>query len=166
MEQFAQSLGTDGGPAFRAAALKAFYPTVYQQTRGQRAFSAIEKMEGLPSDTSTAIADLRRAYDAELASINDHVRLTIDREQPRERMRSLENLKRTMQGENTIDPREPLAGRDRPEDPIKESLERRADLDDRYLKNIAALLPAGNAAELPKPRTRKGPLVIRGGMGG
>ena len=60
----------------------------------------------------------------------------------------------------------PFAERGKPEDPIKEAMERRADLDDRYLKNVAALLPADKAAELPKPRTRKGPLVIRGGTGG
>ena len=165
MEQFAQALGADGGPAFRAAALKAFYPSVYRQTRGQKAFAAIEKMDGVPADAAATLADLRRAYDSELVTANDHLRQTIDREQPKERMRGLENLKRTMQGENDVNPEEPFAERDRPEDPIKEAMERRADLDDRYLKNVAALLPADKAAELPKPRTRKGPLVIRSGTG-
>ncbi|HVP73403.1 MAG TPA: hypothetical protein VMS30_06660, partial [Phycisphaerales bacterium] len=158
-------LGADGGPAFRAAALKAFYPSVYRQTRGQKAFAAIEKMDGVPADAAATLADLRRAYDSELVTANDHLRQTIDREQPKERMRGLENLKRTMQGENDVNPEEPFAERDRPEDPIKEAMERRADLDDRYLKNVAALLPADKAAELPKPRTRKGPLVIRSGTG-
>ncbi len=165
MEQFAQAMGNDGGSAFRAAALKAFYPSVYQQTRGQRAFAAIGKMDGMPADATAALADLRRTYDAELATANDHLRQTIDREQPKERMRGLEQLKRTMAGEDAADPHEPFAEREKPEDPIKDAMERRADLDDRYLKNVAALLPADKAAELPKPRTRKGPLIIRSGTG-
>jgi hypothetical protein len=160
-EQIALELGGEQGAAFRSAALQAFYPRIYHMTRGQRMFAAIKQMDDLPTDLVAAVAESQASYDGELKALNDHIRQTIDREEPRERLRGLEQLKRTMRGEDVNDDGEPALTM--PDDPIREALEKRADMDDRYLRSVASLLPADRASELPKPRTHKGPIVIRGG---
>jgi len=156
---FAQALG-ERGEAFRTAALKAFYPQVYRQTRGQKAFAALDKA-GVDAAHANDLAALRSAYDAELLAINEHIRQTMDREQPKQAQRSMQQLKRTMRGQDGGGG--PGAGMMQQEDPIREALEKRAELDDRYLKTIHGMLPPEMANSLPKPRTHKGPIVIRSG---
>jgi hypothetical protein len=157
-------MGGESGEAFRTDALRAFYPRVYNTTRGQRMFLAVDELNGVPADIAAAIDEMRVNYDNELAAMNDQIRQTMDREEPRDRQRSLENLKQTMQGVE----RDPHDGPSfvMPDDQVRAALDKRADMDDRYLKSVAALLPADLAAGLPKPRTHKGPIVVRSGGGG
>lgn len=160
-ELLALALAGGEGEQFRQSAMRAFYPRIYHETRGQKMFAAIDKMQGVPPDIAAAVADMRRSYATELAAMNDQIRQAIDREEPQERVRGLEQLKRTMNGENQGHGGEPALTID--EDPIRAMIDKRADLDDRYLKTVAALMPTEMAAGLPKPRTHKGPIIVKSG---
>lgn len=160
-EQFALELGSDEGASFRSAAMRAFYPRVLSATRGERMFDLVSTLANIPADAAAAIADMRIAYQHELRLLNDQIMQTIDREEPLERVRGLQQLQSTIQGGGRMI----LADSEvsRPLDPTREIFEKRAELDDRYIKSVLAVLPADLAAELPKPRAHKGPIVIRSG---
>jgi hypothetical protein len=161
--QIAQALGGDDGAAFELAALKAFYPNVYQTTRGQKMFAAADKISNLDPATRAALDDLEKSYEAELANLNQQIRGVIDREQPLESKRSIERLKRTMEGADAPpDPHGDITS-ERSEDPIRQAMAKRAELDDKYLNLASKVLTPEQAAGLPKPRTHKGPIVIQSG---
>ncbi len=162
-EQFSLELGSDEGETFRTAAMRAFYPRVLGQTRGQRLFDLAGRLSDVPADAAAAIADMRIAYEHELRTLNDQIMQTIDREEPLERVRGLQQLQTTIQGGGRMILDEPEVRRQI--DPTREMFEKRAELDDRYIKSVHSVLPAELAAELPKPRTHKGPIVIRSGGG-
>ncbi len=160
-KNIALKMAGEQGEAFHVAAMQAFYPRVYNPTRVQKMFLMIDELHGMPADAAAAVADMRKTYDSELVAMNDHIRQTIDREEPLERVRGLERLKRTMQGEETSPHGEPSITL--PDDPIRDAIDKRSDMDDRYLKTVASMLPAEMASGLPKPRTHKGPITVRSG---
>jgi hypothetical protein len=167
--QIAQALGGDDGLAFDLAALKTFYPKLYQTTRGQKMFAAAESIDGLDVAQQAAIDDLSKAYESELANLNQQIRGVIDREQPLESVRSLQRLQRTMEGTDQApdphgDPDQGFAEA-RTQDPVRQAMARRGELDDKYLNLASKVLTAAQASGLPKPRTNKGPIVIRSGGG-
>jgi hypothetical protein len=151
-DQIAQALGSEMGETFRRAALKASYSNVYVETRGRKMFAALEKVNDLDAQTRVALTDLETAYEAELASINEQLRSTIDREWPLGPRRGIEHLKSSMEGT-------PSEAFDR-EDPVRALIIKRAEMDDRYLKLVSEMVGEARAAPLPKPRKDRQPIRI------
>jgi len=154
-EQLASAMPAEQGVEFRAATQMAFYPSIPKQTRGQKLFASALKLEGLSPETVAAIDALESSYENELASLHQQLRAAIDREEPLQRKRSLENLKRSMNNEPMVEPNH--------EDPIQTLGGRRLALDDRYREQVTGLLTPEQVAVLPKPRSRNGPIVIKSG---
>ena len=148
---FAARLAPEHGERFRLAALKLCYPTIYVATRGRRMFDQIRTMEGIDEPTRRNILELERAYETELATLNEHIRTTMDRESPLTARRGLEHLKSSMDG---------AIGGEQRKDPLRPLFVKRGMLDDRYQKQVAQLLGEERAAALPKSRKERDPIRI------
>lgn len=165
--QFSETIATllpaDKAEAFRAAYLKTSYPMVYRQTFGSRTFAAAAKIEGLSDQTRTSIADLQKAYQAELTNVNEQIRKAIDQNDPKETRRPIEHMKQIAAG---TPPEEAFDLLDDPQ-AVRKAFARRQELDKRYAKSVADLLTPEQAAQLPKPPTvRAGePIIIRRAVG-
>lgn len=166
-ESIAERLGPQRGAEFRGAAQRAFFPRVYGRTRAMRTFQDARRLEGLEPDVLAAIEQLEAAYLQELAPVNEHLRQTIETHQPRESRRSLEHVKVMMEGAAAAG----AGGNggaggpfmlDRPEDPIREAMQKRSALDEGYMKQLYALLSAEQIEKLPKlpSRRRTAPMFI------
>jgi hypothetical protein len=165
--QFSETIATllpaDKSEAFRAAFLKMSYPMVYRQTFGTRSFDKAVKIEGLDSKTLTAIADVRKGYDLELAAVNEQLRKAIDQNDPKETRRPIEHMKQIAAG---TPPEEAMELLDDPQS-VRKAFARRQELDKRYAKTVADLLTPEQAAQLPQPpKVRAGePIIIRKAVG-
>lgn len=145
-ETIAGSLGADGGAELRRRVLEASYPRAYRATAGRRAFDHALAVDGLDDDVRAAIDALEQAYEMELATANERIRRAIRRHQPDESRDAIEAIQSAMsggQGQMTM-----TFGGGGEDNPIRQALKKRKELDERYIKQIESLLPAeeGDAA--------------------
>jgi len=159
-EQFAGTiagrLGPGTGEAFRDRVLLESYPRVYRTTRGQKAFRAAGRIEGLDDEVRSAIDQLEAAYTVELESANERLREAIHRHQPREARQMLENIRSMMEDG------EPMSLGDE-DDPVRVEMRRRSKLDERYMKQVYTLLTPQQLERLPKlpSQVKREPIIIR-----
>lgn len=160
-EAIARQLGPGTGDVFRTQVLRKSYPLVYRTTRGQKAFAAARRFDGLDDEVRAAIDALYDAYAVELDAANERFRQTIHREQPRAPRAMIENVRAVMEG--TADPELPGA-----DDAIHEALAKRSDLDERYMKQLYSLLTPEQVEALPKlpSEVKAKPIVIKREAGG
>lgn len=158
---FASKLPAPAGDSFRAASLKASYPDIYRQTRGQKTFAAARQIEGLDPKTIEAIDSLQTAYDIDLAQVNDQIRQAMNKYQPlvpqTDLARMLENVEHPGGMDDVM---ELVHGKA----PIREAFAKRTELDNRYRTSIAALLTPEQAQGLPKAVEKhdsQQPIIIR-----
>lgn len=154
METMGSMLPKERAEAFRASALRASYPRVYGRSFGQRVFAAAKKLEGLEQDALEQIVDLERAYGAELDVVNAQIKQAIDRHEPSESRRPIEHMKEMMERRGDDMPGMVFMERDE-RGPIDQAMQRRRDLDSRYLNLIKGMLSAEQAAQLPKAPARR-----------
>ncbi len=155
-ETIAAALPAGAAGTFREQVLRRSYPRVYRKTAGQRSFEAAQTLTGLDDETAAAIDAMEQGYTAELDLLNERLRETIHRHQPKETRRSIEGIRDMLQGGGGT---MRLGGDD---DPVQAALAKRRDLDERYLKQLHALLTPEQVAQLPKPpsKVRRGPMII------
>ncbi len=156
-DAIAQRLGEPKGPEFRSVAQKAFFPRVYGRTRAMRTFAEARELEALDGGVRTAIDQLETAYLQELGPINEQIRQTIETHQPKEPRLGLEDLRSMMEGTAGLT----LFGH-AGNDPIREAMQKRSALDEGYMKQLFALLPAEQIEKLPKlpSHRRAAPMFI------
>ncbi len=151
--------------AFQTAVLKNAYPQIYRQTFADKTFAAAAKMEGLDAGTRARIAELEQAYRVERTEMDATIRRTIDKSQPDEPRRPVEQMKAMMSGPRPAEPAEPgmiHIGDDK--DPVREAMGKRRELDERYAKSVASLLTPEQQESLPKAPVRRKvgePIIIR-----
>ncbi len=155
-EAIAGRLQPPTAETFRAEVLRQSYPRVYRPTRGQQAFQSVRGLEGLDDEVRTAAGELEQAYTTELEAANERLRQAIHRNQPREARRTIERIR------SMLEDGEPMAIDDE-EDPIRAAMRRRSQLDERYMKQLYALLTPEQVALLPKlpSQIKRGPVIIR-----
>jgi hypothetical protein len=159
-EQFADTiaerLGPGAGDAFRAQVRRQSYPIVYRTTRGQQAFRGARGLEALEAETRSAIDELATVHAAELEAANERLRQAIRRHQPREPRLVIEGVRSMMAGGE-----EPLMIGDE-DDPVRQAMRKRSELDERYMKQLYALLTPEQVERLPKlpSQVKRGPIVI------
>jgi hypothetical protein len=159
-EQFTDTvagrLGAHTGEAFRAHVLRQSYPRVYRTTRGQQAFGGAQGLEGLDEEVRSAVGALETTYAAELEAANERLRQAIHRHQPREARQMIERIQAMMEDG------EPMAIGDE-DDPVRLAMRKRSQLDERYMKQLYAVLPPEQVQRMPKlpSEVRREPLIIR-----
>jgi hypothetical protein len=121
------------------------YPFVFRPSFTLRAIDAAMMIDGLDEDMLTAIQDLRENYMNETAPMNDSL-LRVVREQEPKRQEQFMRMRMEQ-----VDPREMR----NMEDPIRESMGSRREVDDRYYEQLSALLGPELAEQLPQ--RRRGP---------
>ena len=147
--------GEQAARSFRDRVRRASYPRVYRPTPAQRAFEAVDGLDGLDPEAWLNIVDLETAYRSELDNLNEQIRRVIDKHQPREPRRSIERLV------SMTDRAEMFFDAD--DDPIREAFGKRAKLEESYVKRLHDLLTPEQVAKLPTlpSRERRHPMVIR-----
>lgn len=160
-DAIADVLPGETAAAFRSATLKSAYPQVYRATFADKTFESAHKIEGLDAETAGQLQDLEQAYRVERNEHDSRIRKAIDKHQPQEPRRPFEHMKqlREQGGPDTGGP----IMRINDDDPVREALAKRRELDERYAKLVAGLLTPEQAAQLPKPPAqRQGqPFIIR-----
>ncbi|MHC4415757.1 MAG: hypothetical protein ACYS0G_10770 [Planctomycetota bacterium] len=153
-EAIAQRLSNATARPFRRKVLEASYPRVYRRTSGQQAFEAVRRLDGLDEGVMPAVVELEAAYTAELGAVNERIRRTIEKHQPRETRRSIERMQSMLAG--------PEASFDEDDDPIRTAFRKRRKLDERYMKQLYGMLTPDQVSALPKlpSQRRREPIVI------
>jgi hypothetical protein len=159
-EQFAETIagrvGPGTGEAFRDRVRLESFPRVYRTTRGQKTFRAAGRIEGLDDEVRSALEGLEAAYTAELESANERLREAIRRHQPREARQMIENIRSMMEDG------EPMSIGDE-DDPVRVEMRRRSQLDERYMKQVHALLTPEQVQRLPQlpSQIKHEPIIIQ-----
>ncbi len=156
----AEQLPADQAARFRRDAMRRSYPRVYRRTVGQKSFKEAQALAGLDEDTLSSIAAIEADYAMQLAALNERIRETIHRYQPKETRQAIEHLAAMMSGEGGTMMQ--LGGHDE-NDPVHAAFKRRNNLDERYMKQLHTMLTPDQVAQLPKlPSERKSsPFIIQ-----
>ncbi len=80
--------------------LRTSYPRVYKKTHALKSFEAARQLEGLDEETLLSILELEQLYRSELDATNTRIRRAIDRHQPGEARRSIEQIGVAMLGQS------------------------------------------------------------------
>ena len=133
-------LSDEAARSFRDRVRRASYPRVYLPTPVQRAFEAVDGLDGLAPEAWLNIVDLETAYRSELDNLNEQIRRVIDKHQPREPRRAIERLASMTDGGEMFF--------DADDDPIRAAFGKRAKLDESYVKRLHDLLTPEQVAKL------------------
>ena len=147
VDAIAGTLPAERAAEFRADAMRRSYPRVYQRTVGQKSFKKARALPGLDEETLAGIAAIEEAYEAQLAVLNERIRATIHRHQPKETRQAIERIAAIMSGEG--DGMLRLVGHDE-DDPVRAAFKKRRNLDERYMKQLHATLTPDQVARLPR----------------
>ncbi|MHC4414669.1 MAG: coiled-coil domain-containing protein [Planctomycetota bacterium] len=153
-EQYAEAMaaalneagGKEAAEQFRQAYRLRAFPRIYRPTRVQRAFAAARELDDLDETVLGAIQALQESYLVELQMTNSRLVQTSRMHEPRE---SVERLRRRAARRQGL--RQGPA-----EDPIRQAFRGRAEMDDKYRKQLEALLTPEQVAALPSARPERG----------
>jgi anion-transporting ArsA/GET3 family ATPase len=164
VDMIAEKLPADSATRFRRDALRQSYPRVYRRTAGQKSFQKARALPGLDEDALAGIAAIEADYEMQLAALNERIRETIHRYQPKETRQTIEHLAAMMSGEGVGLMQ--IGGHD-DNDPIRAAFKKRKNLDERYMKQLHGTLSPEQVAQLPPlPSERKrSPFIIQRSMG-
>jgi len=162
-DEFAYKLSPDASTRFRNEVLRDSYPRVYRKTRGERAFEAARRLEGIDEDTLLSILEIEGAYRVELDAANERIRRAIRKYQPGESRRSIEQIALMMAGQS-----DGIAyGMSHDDDPIHAAFKKRREIDASHVKRLYDTLTPEQVEKLPKiPSKKSRPLIIERFSGG
>jgi hypothetical protein len=152
-------LGEADAGRVRQAALAASYERVYGQDRVGKAFEAALAIEGLDPSVKESIAGLLTQYGLEAAPLNDRIANAIRKEEPARQTEDMVRVVGFMSGDVPLS--QMFRPRGNEQDESAGLFEKRADMNDRYLERLQALLSAEQWESIPKGRE-----AGRGGQGG
>ncbi len=137
VKQIMSVLTPEQGAAFETAFKEASFPQVYRRSFAVRAFETADEMADLTEDQRTQIADLRAQLDRELATRNDAMAESIEKEE----------MTRTIQGMMGMGRRGP--GGDR------EARQAKRDLEMAMMDRLKSVLTPEQQALLPEPEQQR-----------
>ena len=161
-EQFTETIAgkllSETAQAFRTEVHRQSYPRAYRKTSGQKTFELVQKMSGVDEDTRASFDALQENYQVELVIANERIREAIHRYEPKETRRSIERVQKMMESGGGM---MQIGGDD--DDPIRAAITKRRALDERFMKQIHALLTTEQVATLPKlpSQVRRGPMIFQ-----
>lgn len=153
-------LPTPQSDEFRLDALRRGYSGIYRPTRGERAILAAMEIEDLDPEMLAAVADLMQRHGDEIATFNDDMLVVLRSEESQRELRRAEERMNRFLGERSDRGEQPF-------DPVRDALERRNEIDERYMASLEALLGAELFETVAGRRNRgRGNGPDRGGQGG
>ena len=142
------------------AILESGFERIYQPTPTARAFAAAIGIDGLDASVLEAVLATQAAFEAEMAARNDQLLALTKRFEPQQQLDEAERFVAAVSGMMAGGGFNPGGFGPGPENPMRESMETRGELDRQYRDRLEALLTPEQVEQLPS--TRRG----RGGAGG
>ena len=142
------------------AILESGFERIYQSTPTARAFAAALGIDGLDASVLEAVLATQAAFEAEMAARNDQLLALTKRFEPQQQLDEAERFVAAVSGMMAGGGFNPGGFGPGPENPMRESMETRGELDRQYRDRLEALLTPEQVEQLPS--TRRG----RGGAGG
>jgi hypothetical protein len=143
----AAALDGEQAVAVRALWRQRAFPSVYQPTPTERAFRVAAALEDLDAEQEVIVIALRDMHREELASRNAALEAAIRARETSELQRRI----RRWQGQR-LDPED---------DPVRQALEGRAELDERFRAQLEVILMPQQVARLPEPPQTARPRTAR-----
>lgn len=170
-DQYRQSMvnalgETESAKKFEKAALESGYDRVYRSSTAERAFAKALEFTDLEEGVRKSIVELQAQFLQEMGMKSRDILAIVQKNEPvqqtAEATRFVTMMSSMMNGDMSFmsGPGGPFGG-DRREDPVREAMDERRAIDDKYLERLKALLSPEQFAELPKREGRGG-----GGQGG
>ena len=142
------------------AILESGFERIYQPTPTARAFAAAIGIDGLDASVLEAVLATQAAFEAEMAGRNEQLLALTKRFEPQQQLDEAERFVAAVSGMMAGGGFNPGGFGPGPENPMRESMETRGELDRQYRERLEALLTPEQVEQLPS--TRRG----RGGAGG
>ena len=142
------------------AILESGFERIYQPTPTARAFAAAIGIDGLDASVLQAVLATQAAFEAEMAGRNEQLLALTKRFEPQQQLDEAERFVAAVSGMMAGGGFNPGGFGPGPENPMRESMETRGELDRQYRERLEALLTPEQVEQLPS--TRRG----RGGAGG
>ena len=142
------------------AILESGFERIYQPTPTARAFAAAIGIDGLDASVLEAVLATQAAFEAEMAGRNEQLLALTKRFEPQQQLDEAERFVAAVSGMMAGGGFNPGGFGPGPENPMRESMETRGELDRQYRDRLEALLTPEQVEQLPS--TRRG----RGGAGG
>ena len=117
------------------------YPRVFEPTRTQRVFAAAKGLEGLDPTVAEAIATMSAAYDVEVTTKNESLLESVRKYEPEDAVRMSRRMAARFTGQEVTE--EP--------DPLREAMQERGQIGERYLAQLTGVLTEDQVALLPMP---------------
>ena len=121
------------------------YSRIFRRTRMQRAFETAKAIDGLDEDVLASIVSLEASYLVDLDMKNTKIVAATRKHEPLEAGQRLQRRAARLAGEAYT----------RPDSPIRAAFRERSELDDRYRKELEALLTPEQVALLPAARRQR-----------
>lgn len=121
------------------------YSRILRRTRMQRAFETAKAIDGLDEDVFASIVSLEASYLLDLDMKNTKIVAATRKHEPLEAGQRLQRRAARLAGEAYT----------RPDSPIRAAFRERSELDDRYRKELEALLTPEQVALLPAVRRQR-----------
>lgn len=162
------ALGAESEAAkkFEKAALQAGYDRVYRASTAERAFAKALELTDIDEGVRRSIVDLQAQFLSEMGMKNRDVLAILQKNEPgqqnAEAGRFVSMMASMINGDMSFmnGPGGPFG--DRGPDPVRDAMDGRREIDDKYLERLKALLTPEQVEQLPKREQRGGP----GGGGG
>ena len=142
------------------AILESGFERIYQSTPTASAFAAALGIDGLDASVLEAVLATQAAFEAEMAARNEQLLALTKRFEPQQQLDEAERFVAAVSGMMAGGGFNPGGFGPGPENPMRESMETRGELDRQYRDRLEALLTPEQVEQLPS--TRRG----RGGAGG
>jgi hypothetical protein len=153
--------------SFEKAALQNGYDRVYRASTAERAFAAALEMTDLDEAVRTAVVDLQSQFLSEMGMKNKEILAVLQKSEPDQQVaestRFVTMMAAMVNGDMTA-----MGGPgggpfgNRGPDAVRDAMDTRREIDDKYLERLKALLTEEQAAQLPQRQGRGG----QGGGGG
>jgi hypothetical protein len=145
--------------ALNQAILESGFERIYQPTPTARAFAAALGIDGLDASVLEAVLATQAAFEAEMAGRNEQLLALTKRFEPQQQLDEAERFVSAIAGVMAGGGFNPGGFGPGPENPMREAMDTRGELDRQYRERLEALLTPEQVEQLPS--TRRG----RGGAG-
>jgi hypothetical protein len=170
-DQYRQSIvnalgETESAKKFEKAALENGYDRVYRASTAERAFAKALEFTDLDEGVRTSIVELQGQFLSEMGMKNREILAVVQKNEPTQQSadatRFVNMMASMINGDMGFMNGQGGPFGDRGPDLVREALDTRREIDDKYIERLKALLTPEQFAELPRREQRGG----QGGAGG
>lgn len=141
-----QALAEPTNAKFHDEYLTRAYPRIFEPTRMERVFTAAQKLEGLEPSIVEALNTMQANYMAEMSVKNMSLLEVIRKNEPEQAVNMTRRFAARFNGQDVAEQ----------DDPIRDAMQERDEISNRYRDQLTQLLTEEQVAMLPMPREGRG----------